>query len=242
VERSGFGFGVRANNTKIPVILVGANINKADEAKRIEADLFILSPDSNGAAQATPIEDSDIWGVSVSGGSGEDIEKAVEAGADFIVVQGESAPGSALLDGETGKGFVIGSNVSEERSKAIEAGPFDFLIVDGTELSLPLSVGAVLDIQEQLARYSRHIFLTMKDAPDKANLELLRDIGISALIYNAEIAANIDLSALRESIGQLEPRKPRAAGGAVLPHGADSSSQIESDDDHDHEHDDDDWE
>jgi hypothetical protein len=242
-ERSGFGFGARAANTKIPVILVGVNIDKAGDASGIEADMFILAAGSNGAAQATPVKDSEIWGVSVSGGSNKEIDAAIEAGADFLVVDGESAPGSALRDDETGKGFVVPKDTTEDRAKAIDSGPFDFMVLDGSDLSLPLNVGAVLDVQEQLSRYSGHIFLTMTALPDQANLELLRDIGISAFIFNSKSAKSLDLSGLRKSIDQLEPKKQKSSAGAVLPRSGETASQESDHDDHDHDHDeDDDWE
>lgn len=241
-ERSGFGFGARAENTKIPVILIGANVDSPAQAKDLDADLIILTADSSGAAQAIPVEGADIWGVSVSGGSSNQLEAAVEAGADFIVVDGESAPGSALIDDDSGKGFVIGDDVSDERAKAIDAGPWDFLVLDGTALTLPFSVGTVLDVQEQLAKYSRHIFLKMSEVPDQTNLELLRDIGISALIYNAGSLENAAMGSLRESIDQLEPKKQKSNAGAVLPQAGESGSQESESDDHDHDHDDEDWE
>jgi hypothetical protein len=239
-ERSGFGFGARAENTKIPVILVGANVDSPEQAKDIDADLIILAADSSGAAQTKTIDDVEIWGVSVSGGSNKQLEAAVEAGADFIVIEGESAPGSVLIDDDSGKGFVISDLVSDERAKAIDAGPWDFLVLDGTSLKLPLSVGSVLDVQEQLTKYSRHIFLQMSEVPDKTNLELLRDIGISALVYNASSLAKADMVALRESIDQLEPKKLKSNAGAVLPQAGESGSQEVDRDDHDD--DDEDWE
>lgn len=240
-ERSGFGFGARAANLKIPVILVGALIDRPADAKGLGTDLFILTSGSGGAAQKTPVGGSDLWGVSISGGSTKDIDAAVEAGADFIVVDGESAPGAAFRDDETGKGFVVGENVSEDRAKAIDAGPWDFLTLDASNMKLPLSVGAVLDIQEELAKYSSHIFLRMSEVPDKANLELLRDIGISALIYDGKSITKSDLKGLRADIDELEPKKQKSSGGAMLPRQGDFNAQEVDIDDHDHD-DDEDWE
>lgn len=240
-ERSGFGFGARATNSKIPVILVGVLIDRSADAKGLGTDLFILTSGSGGAAQKTPVNGSDLWGVSISGGSAKDIDAAVEAGADFIVVDGESAPGAALRDDETGKGFVVGENVSEHRAKAIDAGPWDFLTLDASNMKLPLSVGAVLDIQEELAKYSSHIFLRMNEVPDKSNLELLRDIGISAFIYDGKSITKSDLNGLRADIDELEPKKQKSLGGAMLPRQGDSNAQEVDIDDHDHD-DDEDWE
>jgi hypothetical protein len=241
-ERSGFGFGASAKSTKIPVILVGVTLAKAADARDLEADIYLLSGNSNGAAQTTPVEGADIWGVSVSGGSAEDIDAAVEAGADFIVAEGESAPGAALRDDDSGKGYIVGPEVTEDRAKAIDSGPFDFLILDGSKLELPLTVGSVLDIQEQLAKYSRHVFLSMTEIPDQGNLELLRDIGISALLYDGNSTSSDQLKALRKSIDKLEPKKQKTTAGAVLPRGAEASGSDDDFDDHDHDHDDEDWE
>lgn len=241
-ERSGFGFGARAASTKIPVILIAASIAKPADAKDLDADLFVLNSDSNGAPQTKAVDGADIWGVTVSGGSAEDLDKAIEAGADFVVAEGESAPGAALRDDDAGKGYVVAKDISEDRAKAINAGPFDFLILDGTELKLPLSVGSVLDIQEQLARYSQHIFLSVSEIPDQVNLELLRDVGISALLYDSKSTSSKDLKSLRESIDKLEPKKQKSAAGATLPRPGESTPQEDDSDEHDHDHDEEDWE
>ena len=219
------------------------SIKKASDAANVNADLFILGPDAKGAAQATAVKDAEIWGISVYGGSAKEIDAAVEAGADFVVAEGESAPGAALRDDDTAKGFVVGPDVTEDRANAIEAGPFEFLILDGTDLKLPLNVGTVLDIQEQLARYSCHIFLKVTAVPDQINLELLRDIGISALIYEGGSISKEDLALLRNVIDLLEPKKQKSSAGATIPRPSESTAQDEEEDhDHDHDLDDDDWE
>ena len=219
------------------------SIKKASDAANVNADLFILGPDAKGAAQATAVKDAEIWGISVYGGSAKEIDAAVEAGADFVVAEGESAPGAALRDDDTAKGFVVAPDVTEDRANAIEAGPFEFLILDGTDLKLPLNVGTVLDIQEQLARYSCHIFLKVTAVPDQINLELLRDIGISALIYEAGSISKEDLALLRNVIDLLEPKKQKSSAGATIPRPSESTAQDEEENhDHDHDLDDDDWE
>jgi hypothetical protein len=68
----------------------------------------------------------------------------------------------------------------------------------------------------------------------------LRDIGISALIYDASSLVKADMAALRESIDQLEPKKQKSTAGAVLPQAGESGSQEVDIDDHDD--DDEDWE
>ncbi|MBT7832365.1 MAG: hypothetical protein HN667_01860, partial [Chloroflexi bacterium] len=73
------------------------------------------------------------------------------------------------------------------------------------------------------------------------NLELLRDIGISALIYDGGSISSEDLATLRKTIDLLEPKKQKSSAGATIPRAGESSAQ-DDDDDHDHDLEDDDWE
>ena len=63
-ERSGFGFGARAANTKIPVILIGAKVDSPAQAKNLGADLIILAADSTGSPQTKAVDGTEISGVS----------------------------------------------------------------------------------------------------------------------------------------------------------------------------------
>ena len=77
--------------------------------------------------------------------------------------------------------------------------------------------------------------------PEKSDLETLRDMGVSALIYDSDSAGKNDLEGLRQIIDKLEPKKHRAStGGAVLPGRDQSAHQHEADFDDPDE--DEDWE
>jgi hypothetical protein len=60
-------------------------------------------------------------------------------------------------------------------------------------------------------------------------LELLRDIGISALLYDFKAAEKIEFTALKESIDQLKPKKDKSSTPAVLPSGESSLHETEFD-------------
>ena len=99
-------------------MLVGVRIDNPVDAGSLSADFFILAPDSKGAAQTRPVKGVDLWGVAVSGGSGDSIDTAIKAGADFIVIEDESAPGSALL-----MKILEGDSWSVVKSRTIAQGP-----------------------------------------------------------------------------------------------------------------------
>ena len=235
-ETTGFGFGARALTTKIPVILTAVTGHRPKDIKDVGAAVFILPDRLKDAPQAKTLEDVDIWGVVVSGRQDFDIDSLVDSGADFLVIEAESTPGNVLCGGDTGKGFIVDWNLPKKRAKAIDNGPFDFLILDGSSISFPLSVGGVLELQEQIAYYSRHIFLRLNQLPGDSDLELLRDVGISALLYDVSDAKTTEFAKLRESIDRLEPRKEKRSTPAVLPSGEASLGEADVT-----EHDEDDW-
>ncbi len=228
-ERTGFGFGIRATNQNVPVILLVAKIEKPEDSVGVPADVFILSAKIGGTAQSGPVNDAELWGVAVSSGPDKDIAIAIDSGADFVLVEDESAPGVTLIDDDVGTGFIIGTPVSDARSKAIESSPFDFLVLDGKHLRFPLDVRAVLDVQEQQALYSCHTFLEIQCIPEHSDLELLRDFGISGLIFDSKTANEIDLKNLKNLIGNLQPKKRKTSAGAVIPGAGIDSAGIETD-------------
>ena len=235
-ETTGFGFGARSLTRKIPVILTAVTVHKPKDINEVGADVFIVPDGSTHAPKAKTLEEAAIWGVSVSHRYDSDIDALVDSGADFLVIETESTPGNVLCGGDTGKGFIVEWNLPKKRAKAIDNGPFDFLILDGSSISFPLSVGGVLELQEQIAYYSRHIFLRLNQLPGDSDLELLRDVGISALLYDISDAKATEFAKLRESIDRLEPRKEKRSAPTVLPSSEASLGEADVT-----EHDEDDW-
>ena len=235
-ETTGFGFGARALAIKIPVILTAVTVHKPQDIQDVDADVFMVPYGSIDGSNSKTLEEVDIWGVSVSDKHDFDIDALVGSDPDFLVIETESTPGSVLCGADTGKGFVVDWSLSENRAKAIDNGPFDFLILDGSSIMFPLSVGGVIELHKQIAYYSRHIFLRLAQLPGDTDLELLRDIGISALLYDVSDAKATKFAKLRDSINRLEPRKDKKSAPAFLPTGETSLGEADVT-----EHEEDDW-
>ena len=139
-ETTGFGFGARALTRKIPVILTAVTVHKPKDIKGVDADIFIMPEGTTLMPKIKALREAAIWGVSVSDRYDSDINALVDSGADFLVIEAESTPGSVLCGGDTGKGFIVDWNLSKKRAKAIDNGPFDFLILNGSSISFPMSV------------------------------------------------------------------------------------------------------
>jgi len=240
VERSGFGFGTKSVSTKIPVILVGVEETELSKVAQKSVDFAIVSSLPKELIGDSKSDVDIPVGISVTAKT--KIEDIFESKADFVVIAADEAPGSALKDNDLGKGYVVQGELSEDRVKAVDNGPFDFVVVDGTSLSLPINVGEAFRLQEAIQPYSRHIALRVSTAPGKDDLELLRDMGVSALLFGSGTSEST-LSELREQIDQIEPRKSRNNASAVIPSTNDRSGarpgDVEGDHDHDHDEDDD---
>ena len=78
--------------------------------------------------------------------------------------------------------------------------------------------------------------MRLTQLPGDSDLELLRDIGISALLYDVSDAKATEFAKLRDSISRLDPRKDKRSAAAVLPTGEASLGEADAT-----EHEEDDW-
>ncbi len=199
------GFGRSQARDKNPVMLVigkGGDASKQEEA----ADLHLHD--------AGDAPDSGQWGAVLDGNAAPEAEKLEKGGCQFAIVNSDAIPAEILLSEEISFGMPVEAGLSESRIRAIEDGPFDFLVITPESLSWPLTVGSTLDLQELISSFSKHIFLELPASaglPGKKDLEVLKNLPVSALVVDLGSVSAKDSAGLRETIAGLEPRKQPAA-------------------------------
>lgn len=202
-------------------------------------DVVLLSPGANGEPATNRPEGVAMWGASLSSCTQEQLEALKEAGCDLVVVESDSAPGLVFRDDGMAKGYVLPPELSDHRMRAVDDLAVDVLLVRPGNESWPISVGGALDIQETVSAFSKHVFLQLNNLPPTSELELLRDMPISAIVVDLKKVDPGELAELKKAISTLEPRKQRHEHSALLPAGGGNSRpQSDPDDDDD---DDDDW-
>lgn len=231
------GFGQSSARERKPVMLV---IARGGDPQRdaASADLFLR----DGAAGAK----GDNWGLAADGNSKVDLDTLEKNGCQFLLINSEDASAELLLTEELGMGVPVEDGLPEQRIRAIEDAPFDFLVYR-PDLSWPLTVGAVMKLQELVSSYSKHIFLDltcMKDLPGKKDLEVLKNLPVSALLLDLDEVKPADAAKLKEAISTLEPRKPshRSDRSPLVPMAGRNGADEADSGDNDYEDDEDEWE
>ncbi len=197
------GFGKSAAREKNPVMLViGKN-----------ADASAVSDSVDTVMLTEPAENNADWGLLLEGGEEIDAEKLEKDGCQFLVISSANVPASLLLAENLGLGMVVPDGLPENRIRSIEDAPFGFLLYAPENLSWPLSVGSVLELQDLVSSFSKHIFLQIPSGsalPGESDLEILKNLPISALVVDLDAVKPADTAGLKELVAKLEPRKPTA--------------------------------
>jgi hypothetical protein len=230
------GFGKSAAREKNPVMLV---IGRGGNPEKDTSSVDLL-------LRATPVSDevAEPWGLAVGASTEVDAETLEKNGCQFLVFESEDASAQGLLAEDLGKGIGVTDGLPEHRVRALEDGPFDFFVYRPSEVNWPLTVGSALRLQDLVSCFSKHIFLELSDLPGKDDLEVLKNLPISAIIVDLDKVHAADAASLKEEVSKLEPRKPNQGNerSAFLPAtGRATSESIDDGDDDGYDGGDDDW-
>ena len=197
------GFGRSAAREKNPVMLV---IGRGGDAAKDAAGVDLVM-----RTDGPKVKDDGGWGLVVDGPAPLDIEALIKDGCQFLLISSDDAAAEALLADDIAKGLPVTDGLPEHRIRAIEDGPFDFLLYRPESMEWPLNVGAVLRLQDLVSSFSKHIFLELpakSGLPGEKDLEVLKNMPVSAIVLDLGDVKSSDAGKLKKSIASLEPRKP----------------------------------
>jgi hypothetical protein len=227
------GFGRAAARDKTPVMLL---VGRSSEVRDINGivDALLLPP----AVVGNVNDGSPMWGVSSTDGAQLSIDELKSKDCQFVLIESDKSSASLLVDEDVCRGLVIESGLPDQRIRAVEDGPFEFLLYRPESVSWPLTVGAVLSLQEVVSNFSKHIFLEVSDLPENSDLEVLKHMPVSALVVDLDTVSADRVKSLKQAIEKLEPRKHRQERTPLIP----ASGRSSADDYEPDEDDYDDWE
>lgn len=230
------GFGAVSAREKTPVMLV---IGRAKDLKSNSSSVdAVITPVSADG----PAKDAGevFWGITVTSGDTIDTKKLKEAGCAFMLIESDEISASSLLEEEISKGLIVEPDLPDQRIRAIEDGPFEFLVYRPDSLSLPLTVKGMIQLQELVSSFSKHIFLELSDIPNDSDLDVLKQLPVSAIIVDLQSAAGEKAKGLKDSISKLEPRKQKSERSPLVP--LSGRNAVESDADSGDFDDEEEWE
>jgi 3-dehydroquinate synthase class II len=201
----GFAAAARAPvSTLLCIVRLPANdVNKAVEAAERGADAVIIDGTNEGKLkdQASKAQGL-VFGVSTEETERKQIAALRQAGADFVVLNIQSALAEALLEEKIGFVLNIERELDDTRLRTLGSLGLDALVVPSP--GEPLTLERLLELR-RIATLTRAPLLTQVAADAAVGyLQALRESGVAGVIVDASSLGR--LGRLRETIAALPAR------------------------------------
>lgn len=137
----------------------------------------------------------------------------VEAGADFLVFDADSTPASTILDDKLGYVLALRSGQDENFLRVLESVSLDAVLLE--DYVGPLTLRNQIELRLLAGLTRKTLMLPVKPSIEGADLECLRDAGVSVLLIDA--TGLEELPALLKTVQDMpQPRRRRQTTLDVL--------------------------
>ena len=212
------GFGRQQSRNRTPLILLAGKTSRNTASREVAGALDLLVFYGDDSEPPNPPEDwNGTWGVALSRADSDALDALKEAGCQFVLIRTGEAGSVALRDDGMDRGFVVVGELTDRRARAIEDMPFEFIVIRHDGGSSLDNVAGIIALQETVSLFNMHVFLEVSELPPVDALEALRDLPISAVLFDADSADAAELAQLREAIAKLEQREDRGRRVPTLP-------------------------
>ncbi len=212
------GFGQQQSRSKTPLILLAGRTSRGQIPGDVAAALDLIVFEVDGAVIPKPPDDcKGAWGVSLARAGSEALDALKEAGCQFVLIRDETAGSVVLRDDGMDRGFAVTGELTDRRARAIEDMPFEFIVIQHDGGSSLETVANIIALQETVSLFNMHVFLEVSNLPSADALEALRDLPVSALLFDADSVDLKELAKLRDAIANLEQREDRGKRVPTLP-------------------------
>jgi len=235
-----------------PPKVMGFRQNNETTARlKIQLAAFVQrSPDTLAnklsAADAIIISDikqlsSDIpWGFAAEKISSEEVDKAVKAGADFIILPADEEV--LTPDNNTGKVLRLDTSVSDILLRAVNELPLDAILVTGdNETETAITWRKLMQFRRFSGLVSKPVLVFIPLEVSSAELQLIWEMGISGVVASVKTASDVNLlNNVREMINGLQHPSPKKKERLIpfLPQGSTPTAKPEEPDEDDDDDDD----
>lgn len=215
----GFGAGASRKRTPSMLCLLRLSADKTDvaaEAAAKGADSVIFdSIDGAKLKEQAQKADSLLMGVWLGAAERVSVAAQREAGADFVVLEPESALAETLLEEGIGLVLALGQDTSDTSLRLLADLPLDALLVPAP--AAPLTVARLLEVRRLAVLARTPLLMAVGRGIGASWLQALRDAGVAGVILDGEALDR--LPDLRAAIDALPARGRRREEhpAAVLP-------------------------
>jgi hypothetical protein len=209
------GFAAMAGRTKNPEMLIAVAIHDLDQATaeaaaKGGANFLLLNSgdlDKDGEKIQTITSGLEIpCGLRMTTSSPDAGATARAAGLDYLVIEGDDTPASALLEEEVGYVLTVSNEASDTLLRILESMPFDAII--GGAVQHPFTIRRQLELRRMSGFAHKPLLLEAGEDLNSQELECLRDSGVAALLLQGDSMPHRIASA-RSAIESMRPRRRR---------------------------------
>ncbi len=228
LETLPMGFGAGASRKRTPSMLCllrlsADKIDAAAEATARGADSVIFdSIDGAKLKEQAQKADSLLLGVWMGAAERDGVAAQREAGADFVVLEPQSASAETLLEEGIGLVLALGQDISDTSLRLLADLPLDALLVPAPVA--PLTVARLLEVRRIAVLARTPLLMEVGQGLGASRLQALRDAGVAGVILDGEALDRLpDLRAAIDALparGRRREERPEAvlpAHGVVAP-------------------------
>ena len=193
-----------ASPTVLCIVRMNSNeANKAEEAAKKGADAVIIEGGDAGkvkdfAKKAPGL----ILGVRPQKAEREQITSLRDAGADFVVLDSESAMADALLEENIGFILLVRSDADDTRLRLLSDLNLDAVVPPSPDGSL--TVERLLELRRFSALGRAPLLVDVSGDADGSSIQVLRESGVAGVIIEGSSLGKLEK--LRAAIAALPPR------------------------------------
>jgi len=234
VEPAPIGFGAPPERRASATILCLLRLEK-DEAKKVAqaaaaADAVIITGVEPGKLADSLKKLGDVTaGLRLENAKRSDVAAAREAGADFVILDEESAA-DAVLEEKTGLVLTVDPDAGDTDLRALAGLSLDAL--DVGPLGEPFTLRRLMSLRRVSLLSQTPLLVDVPAGIEASRLEALREAGVAGVVLDGRSADK--LQTLLDAVLSLPPRGRRREGRteALLPAAAAASSEEEEEPDY----------
>jgi hypothetical protein len=233
VEAAPMGFAA-ARPVQRPTMLVGAIVDASGVAAAGQAGAEVivveagsLSPDD--VKKAREAAGDAVLGARTAVADSDGAKALREAGLDFLLIDADTTPASALLDDDLGYALALPAAPEELFLRSLDALSLEALYL--AAVPSPLTVAGQIELGRVAGLGRKPLISKTASSASKDDLQCLRAASVAVVV--TDVAG---VAALKETVASLPPRRGRREDQrtvVTLPHGNSGSHEHEDDDDDD---------
>ena len=213
------GFGRKLDAPRKPQFLLLANVSTEADAKLVsqspvDAAILVNIKTKTQASKLSKILKDTPWGVLSTDPKGQDFK-----GCDFQVFWSELTPVSSMNTEDQASLLKIDPGLEDSILRTIEDMPLDGFLISLSE-SPDLRLNDLIQIARVRGVTAKWLLIHLKAVPSKEVLEVLRDLGVNALVIDLE---NKDVDGIKAehqmlmNLPDVSPQKRHDKKNAIAP-------------------------